>query len=159
MSYGDVYVLAQRGITWSAALEALFLQAPADAAVAVHEVRIAQRASETSEQLEWVIARTATDNSAGGSAATPGPMNPGGVAAGGVYRHTITAGISALTTVLFPLAANGLHEWRWVPSMSQKPIILSPAGTTLRRLTVQSADAPTASLTINVYAMIEEIGG
>jgi hypothetical protein len=159
VSYGGVYHVVQRGISWTAALEAIFIQAAADHVVAVHEVRITQGGDVTSQQAEWVIARTATDNSAAGTANTPRPTNFGQVAAGATYRHTITASLSALTQPLIPINANALHEWRWVPSMLEKPIILSPAGTTARRLTVQTLDTPSPTLVIDIYMMVEEIGG
>src|SRR3990170_9110579 len=83
---GRIYTAVMDAQAVAAVCELFYIAAPTDAVVVIHEVKITQDASETSEQLPLNIFRTATDQSAKGSANTPNPHQIGDPAFGGVVR-------------------------------------------------------------------------
>jgi hypothetical protein len=153
---GRRYTAALDALSVSAVCELFNVIAPADAVVAIHEVSITQDAGETSEQLPVRIFRTATDQSAKGSANTPSPLEVGDAAFGGTVRtNVLTAETFATeTTMLFCQSQNVLNGWHWLWTPETRPI-LSPSG----KLCVKLDAAPAAALTFSGYVVVEEIGG
>jgi hypothetical protein len=153
---GRRYTAALDALSVSAVCELFNVIAPADAVVAIHEVSITQDAGETSEQLPVRIFRTATDQSAKGSANTPSPLEVGDAAFGGTVRtNVLTAETFATeTTMLFCQSQNVLNGWHWLWTPETRPI-LSPSG----KLCVKLDAAPAAALTFSGYVIFEEIGG
>lgn len=153
---GRRYTAALDALSVSAVCELFNVIAPADAVVAIHEVLITQDAGETSEQLPVRIFRTATDQSAKGSANTPAPLEVGDAAFGGTVRtNVLTAETFATeTTMLFCQSQNVLNGWHWLWTPETRPI-LSPSG----KLCIKLDAAPAAALTFSGYVVFEEIGG
>jgi len=160
---GRMYTATINAVSVSTIAELFAIMAPADSVVVVHEICITQDSSETSEQLPLHIFRTATDQSAKGSAITPAPLNAGDAAFGGTVRSNILTGatFATVTTLLMRQAQNILNGWHILPRPESR-IVLSPgvsATTTGANLVIKLDTAPTAALTISGYVVLEEIGG
>jgi hypothetical protein len=154
---GRMYVTAPLdALSVAAVCELFFIAAPADASVILHEVVVTQDTSETSEQLPINIFRTATDQSAKGTANTPPPLQAGDAAFGGTVRTNILTAetFATETTMLFRQSQNVLGGWRWLWTPETRPV-LSPSG----RLCVKLDAAPAAALPISGYVIFEEVGG
>jgi hypothetical protein len=153
---GRKYTCPINALSVSAICELLFISAPSDAVVLLHELVITQDTSETSEQLPLRIFRTATDQSAKGASITPAPLEAGDAAFGGTVRSNIIAAatLATETTMLLCEAQNVLNGWHYLPAPEDR-IVISPSG----RLVVKLGTAPAAALPISGYAIIEEIGG
>lgn len=153
---GRMYAVPIDALSVSAICELLFIAAPADAVVRVHEIKLTQDASESSEQLPIRIFRTATDQSAKGSAITPNPLSLGDAAFGGTVRSNIltAATFATETTMLISEAFNILNGFHYLPTPESR-IDISPSG----RLVVKLDAAPGGALDFSGYAIIEEIGG
>lgn len=153
---GRRYTAALDALSVSAVCELFNILAPADAVVAIHEVSITQDAGETSEQLPVRIFRTATDQSAKGSANTPAPLEVGDAAFGGTVRtNVLTAETFATeTTMLFCQSQNVLNGWHWLWTPETRPI-LSPSG----KLCIKLDAAPAGALAFSGFVVFEEIGG
>jgi hypothetical protein len=153
---GRKYTCPIDALSVSAVCELFFIAAPSDAVVVLHELVITQDDSETSEALPLRVFRTATDQSAKGSAITPAPLEAGDAAFGGTVRSNIltAATFATETTMLLSEAQNLLNGWHYLPAPEDR-IILSPSG----RLVVKLDAAPAAARLISAYAVIEEIGG
>ena len=153
---GRMYTAVMNGVAIAAASEIFFVEAPADSAIVLHEFKLTQDASTTSEQLALKCYRTATDQGAKGTALTPSPLNVGDVAAG----HTVQSAILTAATfatpgvMLFRDAQNVLNGFHWLPTPESR-IIISPGGYVVFKLET----APAASLTFSGYVTFEEIGG
>lgn len=157
MSIGRIYKASFKAISHSVITDLFFIQAPTDAAVLIHRVQISNRDQETSEQLPIEVFRTATDNSAAGSAVTPAPRNVGDPAFGGTVRRTITT-LAAATTDLFSVGENVLNGWLWLPTPDEQDV-LSPIAGTAGRLTIKLAAAPASAILLDGFVVLEEIGG
>lgn len=154
---GRMYVTAPLdALSVAAVCELFFIAAPSDACVVLHEVVITQDTSEVSEQLPINIFRTATDQSAKGTANTPAPLSAGDAAFGGTVRTNILTAetFATETTMLFRQAQNVLGGWRWLWTPETRPVI-SPSG----RLVVKLDTAPAGALPISGYVIFEEVGG
>lgn len=153
---GRMHAVPIDALSVAAVCELLFIAAPSDAIVILHELVITQDTSETSEQLPINIFRTATDQSAKGSAVTPAPLQAGDAAFGGTVRSNILAAetLATETTMLLRQAQNVLNGWHFLPTPEAR-IVISPGG----YLVIKLDTAPANTLAISGYAIIEEIGG
>jgi hypothetical protein len=151
-----MYTVPLDALSVAVVAELWYLAAPADAIVILHEVRITQDTSETSEQLPINIFKTATDQAAKGTSKTPVPLETGNAAFGGVCRsYIVTADTFATeTTPLFRQSQNVLNGWHWLFTPETRPV-LSPS----ERLCIKLDAAPTAALPISGCIIFEEIGG
>lgn len=151
-----MYTAVIDALSVAAVDELFFIAAPSDAVVVIHEIKVTQDTSETSEQLPILIFRTATDQSAKGTANTPAPLNVGDAAFGGTVRTNILTAetFATETTLLVRDSQNVINGWQFLPTPECR-IVLSPSG----RLCVKLDAAPTASIPISAYMTFEEIGG
>ena len=157
---GRMYTCPLDAVSVAAVCELWYIAAPTDAIVVLHEVVVTQDTSETSEQLPLNIFRTATDQSAKGSALTPAPLKVGDAAFGGVVRYNILTAetFATETTMLKRQSQNIINGWHYLPTPEAR-IALSPTAGTAGRLCIKLDGAPSAALTVSGYAIIEEIGG
>lgn len=156
MSNGLRYIASIDGISISAICDIFYLKPPSDAAIVIHEIRLTQETSETSEQLPIKVFRTATDNSANGTANTPAPLHVGFPACGSTVRTNLTgASLATETTQLGTQGENVLSGWQWLP-VPEDRIVVSPGG---NGFVIKLKTAPGAALTISGYMIFEEIGG
>lgn len=153
---GRMYTAVLDALSVSAVCELFNIIAPADSVVVIHEICITQDTSETSEQLPLNVFRTATDQSAKGSANTPAPLNVGDAAFGGTVRtNVLTADTFATeTTMLMRNSQNVLNGWHILPTPECR-IVLSPSA----KLCIKLDAAPAAATPFSGYVMFEEIGG
>lgn len=151
-----MYLAPIDALSVSAICELWFIAAPADAVLRIHEIKITQDDSETSQQLPIRVFRTATDQSAKGSAITPAPLSAGDAAFGGTVRSNILAGatLAAETTMLLSEAQNMLNGFHYLPPPEGR-IEISPS----TRLVVKLDAAPSPALTLSGWMLFEEIGG
>ena len=151
-----MYSATFKAVATDAIAELFFIQAPSDAALRVHEIKITQDASETSEQLPLSIFRTTTDQSAKGTAVTPNPLSTGDSAFGGVVRRSILTAETFATegANIYNDSQNILNGWHILPTPETR-LDISPSG----RLVIKLETAPSASINVSGYIMIEEIGG
>ena len=153
---GRMYTAVMDAQAVAAVCELFYLKAPTDAVVVLHEVLVSQDAVEVSEMLPVNIFRTATDQSAKGTANTPAPLASGDAAFGGTARTTILASetLATETTSLFRQAQNVLNGWHWLWTPETRPALSPGTG-----LCVKLDAVPAASLTFSGYVVFEEIGG
>lgn len=153
---GRMYAASLDAVSVAAVCELFYIAAPADAVVRIHEIKITQDTSETSEQLPIRIFRTATDQSGKGSAITPAPLSAGDPAFGGTVRTNIltAATFATETTMLLSEAQNMLNGFHFLPTPECR-IDISPSG----RLVIKLDAAPSGALPISGYVILEEIGG
>jgi hypothetical protein len=153
---GRMYVAPIDALSVAAIEEVFFLAAPSDAVVVVHEIKVTQDTSETSEQLPLNIFRTATNQSAKGTSITPAPLEVGDPAFGGTVRSGIVTAdtFATETTMLFRESQNILNGWHFLPTPECRPV-LSPGG----YLDVKIDAAPSATIPVSGYIVFEEIGG
>lgn len=151
-----MYTAVLDALSVAAVDELFFIAAPADAVVRIHEIVITQDTSETSEQLPLNIFRTATDQSAKGTANTPAPLSAGDAAFGGTVRTNILTAetFATETTMLMRQAQNALNGWHILPTPECR-IDISPSA----RLVIKLDAAPASALPISGYVIFEEIGG
>jgi hypothetical protein len=151
---GAMYSAVFDGVSTSTAAELFYLKPSANRSVVIHEIRITQEVSETSEQLPLKLYRTATDSSAQGSANTPAPLNPSSQAAGCTVRTHAAAGSSAETTLLRIEAENVLGGWHYLPTPECRPIVAAGGN----GFVVKLKTAPGAALTLSGVLVFEEVG-
>jgi hypothetical protein len=148
---GRMYTATVDAISVSAAKDLLRISAPSDAIVRLWEVRITQDASETSEQLPFQIHRGNSDGT--GTSLTLRPTSPGDAAFGGTAVYDLSAD-TTVDHVLVREGINVLTGFQWAPTMEGGVLVAAPSG----RLVVRLDAAPTAALTFNVWALVEELG-
>ena len=157
---GRIYSAVIDGISVAAVCEVFFIAAPTDSVVVIHEIVITQDTSETSEQLPLNIFRTATNQSAKGTANTPSPHQVGDPAFGGVVRTNILTAetLATETTPIQRQSQNQLNGWHILPTPETR-IVLSPTAGVAAYLCVKLDAAPSAAIPISGYVVFEEIGG
>jgi hypothetical protein len=135
------------------AVQDLFeINAPADSAVRVHGLVIAQSSDTDSEQLNILVHRGSTSGS-GGSTPTPNPLELGNTAFGGTVEANNTTQ-STEGVFLHSDAFNVLNGYSWIPTPELQWEI-SPSG----RLIIELQTAPGDELTMSATVYLEEIGG
>lgn len=151
-----LYSATMDSIAVAAESELFFIAAPSDAVVRIHEIKITQDASETSEQLPLKVYRTATDQSAKGTSVISNPLSEGDAAFGGVVRRNILTAETFATpgALLISDSENILNGWHILPTPETR-IDISPGDYIVIKLDA----APSASINISAYVLIEEIGG
>jgi hypothetical protein len=152
-----MYVATFDGISVSAICELFYVKPASTRAVIIHEIKITQEISETSEQLPLQIARTATDQSAKGTSLTPAKLNVNGAASAGatVRSNILTADTFAtLGDKLRVVSENVLGGWHELPTPETR-IVLSAGGD---GLVVKLKTAPLAALTLDGVLVFEEVG-
>ena len=154
---GRIYYAVLDALSVSSLTDLYWIGSPTDAITVIHEVKVSQEVSETSEQLPLMVFRTATDNSGQGSALTPSPTETGYAAYGGTVRTNVFS-ISAETTDIWRDAQNVLNGWHWLPTPEER-VVLSPTAGTAGRLAVRLDVVPAVALTVSGYVVLEEIGG
>jgi hypothetical protein len=157
---GRMYTAVIDATSVAAVCEIFFIGAPTDAVVVIHQIVITQDTSETSEQLPLNVFRTATNQSAKGTANTPAPLNVGDAAFGGVVRTNILTAetLATETTMLFRQSQNQLNGWNLLFTPETRPI-LSPTAGSAAYMCIKLDAAPSASIPISGYILFEEIGG
>lgn len=153
---GRVYSAVLNSVAIAAAAEVFYVKAPTDAVVVIHEIKVTQDSDETSQQLPFRMYRTATDQSAKGTAITPNPSEEGDAAFGGTVRSNIlTAAIFATPgAALLSDSQNMLNGLHYLP-VPEDRIVISPGDGFVVKLNA----APSASLDFSGYLILEEIGG
>lgn len=152
---GRFYYAPLDALSVAAVCELWAIKSASNMVTRIHEVSVTQDTSETSEQLPLMIFRTATDQSAKGSACTPNPVNPGDAAYSGTVRTNILTAETFATesTPLWRDSENVLAGWHFLPK--DQGIIEIKGGA----LAVVKLDAaPSSSIPISGYMLIEEIG-
>lgn len=151
-----LYSVPIDAVAVSAAQDLFGLLATSGMAFKVHMIELGQKSITTWEAKEIKLVRnpaTATVGS-GGSAATPRPVNPGDAAA------TVTARINDTTpqttggtqAIFFSRTWEFLNGFFWMPAPEQRPVIKPSEGLALKLPT-----APSASMTVSGYMLIEEL--
>ena len=153
---GRMYSAVIDAVSVAAVCELFYLKAPSDAILKIHEIKITQDTSETSEQLPLRVFRTATDQAAKGAANTPAPLEEGDAAFGGTVRTNILTAetFATETTKLLSESQNILNGFHILPTPECR-INISP-GT---GICIKLDAAPSAALSISGYVIFEEIGG
>jgi len=151
-----MYTANMSSIAIAAASELFFIEAPADLVIRIHEIKITQDASETSEQLPLKIYRTATDQGAVGTEVVPAPLSVGDAASTALIRSAILVADTFATPGVMLLAEsqNMLNGFHILPTPETR-IDISPGA----YLVIKLDAAPAASLNISGYVVFEEIGG
>lgn len=151
-----IYSATMDSIAVAAESELFFIAAPTDAVVRIHEIKVTQDASETSEQLPLKVYRTATDQSAKGTAVTSNPLSEGDAAFGGTVRRNILTAETFATegAMLITDSQNIINGWHILPTPEAR-IDISPGD----YLVIKLDAAPSASINVSSYVILEEIGG
>jgi len=149
-----MYAAVFDGVSVSAIADLFYLKPPSTRAVIIHEIRISQETSETSEQLPLKLFRTATDNSAQGTANTPALLSADGSVASTVRTNITGANLATETTLLRVESENVLGGWHYLPTPENR-IVLAPSG---NGFCVKLKTAPAAALTLDGVMVFEEIG-
>lgn len=149
---GRIYTGSFQGVAVSAGQDLFELNAPSDAVVILHEIKITQDSDTDSEQLEFSIQR-ATASGSGGTTPTARPLEIGNAAFGGTVEANNTSQATTLT-LIYTEAQNILNGWHYLPTPEMR-IVLSPSG----RIVVRLENVPTDELTMNGVIVFEEIGG
>lgn len=156
---GRVYKINASG-SETAAGDFLEILVPSDAAMSLHQVTVTQstEAGDTeSEQVTVAITRVtgAPTSGSGGSAVTPTPASSGDAAAGITVEAFNTTDLSGGTEVtLWEESFNVMAGMNYLPIPSDQPEF-APSTRCMVKLTSTPAD----SITFNVSAVVEEIGG
>ncbi len=148
---GRMYTVTMDAAAVTAAKDLMRISAPSDAVVILHEVKVTQDESESSEQLPIQIHRASTDGT--GTAATARPLQEGDAAFGGAAVVNLTADATA-GDIVWRESQNVLNGWHWLPTPEGRPVI-SPSG----RMVIRLDAAPGASTKFTAVALVEEIGG
>ena len=151
-----IYTASMSSIAIDAAAELFFIEAPADSVLRIHEIKVTQDASVTSEQLPLKVYRTATDQGAKGTEVTPSPLSVGDPASTALIRSAILTAATFATpgAMLLADSQNMLNGFHILPTPETR-IDISPG----EYLVIKLDAAPTASLNISGYVTFEEIGG
>ena len=149
-----LYAAVFDGVSVSAIADLFYLKPPSTRAVIIHEIRISQETSETSEQLPLKMFRTATDNAANGTANTPAPLRADGTVASTVRTAITGASLAAETTLLRVESENVLGGWHYLPTPEDR-IHIPPGG---NGFVVKLKTAPAAALTLDGVMVFEEVG-
>jgi len=150
---GRIYSANFAGVAVTAAQDLFEVNAPADAVVVLHEIKITQRTKSTVERLIFSIQRSTGSSGSGGSTPTANPLAVGDPAFGGTVEANNTTRATTLT-LLHQEDQDcqvGLH---YLPTPEDR-ILLSPSG----RIIVGLEVAPAASMTFEGSIKFEEIGG
>lgn len=153
------YTLTHSGAL-SAAGDLLEALAPSDAVLILHSFELGQSTEEgdaQSEAAKVTLKRVtgAPTSGSGGTTLTPRPIEAGAAAAGGTYEAMNSTALSGGTSVdLGTFGFNVLNGFQkiWTPDMR---IVISPS----TRLLITLDDAPADSITWQLFAEIEELGG
>ncbi len=156
MSAGRIYYAPIEAVSVSAAQDLWEILAHSAVAVRLRGVYIAQSSDTDSEQLGITISRVtgAPTSGSGGGSITPTPARPGDTAAASTVERNNTTQISGGTSAkLVNDSFNVLSGYTFAP-----PEIEMPVAAPSTRLVV-AITAPADAITINGYAVFEEIGG
>lgn len=162
MSLGMMYSAQFNGVAVVAQQDFFELLAPADAAVILHQVQISQTTEfgdGSEEDLSILFKRGvgSVTSGSGGTTPTPAKFQSGFAAAGSTVEANNTTklavGTGAITT-LWADAWNVRAPYLWLPPPELR-IVLSPG----ERLTVELAQTPADSITMNGVLVFEELGG
>ena len=148
---GRMYSVVMDAVAVTAAQDLIRISAPSDAIVVIHEVKVTQENTETSDQVAIQLQRSSTDGT--GSAATPEQFESGDPAFGGTAVTNLTVA-TTLSDLLWREGFNVLNGFHWLPTPETR-IVVSPSA----RFVVRIDDAPAASTTVTAVVLFEEIGG
>jgi hypothetical protein len=151
-----LYTVSIDAVAVAASQDLFGLLATSGMAFKLHCIELGQKTITTWEAKEIKLVRnptTATVGS-GGSAATPRPMNNGDTAATVTARINDTTGQTTNGTqaIIFSRTWEFLNGFFWMPAPEDRPIIAPSQGCSLKLPT-----APSASMTVSGYMLIEEI--
>jgi len=154
MATGRVFTVLMEDIGVTVAKDLFRISAPADGIVLIHEVSLTQSSDAgdaESEQLPVQLQRSSTDGT--GTSATPEKMQVGSGAFGGSAVTNLTVDTTQTAAALRKAAQNVMNGWHWLFT-PETQIVVPPSG----RFVVRLDAAPTDSLTMHGYVVIEEIG-
>lgn len=156
---GRCYSISGQGAE-TAAGDLLEIIVPSDAAMKLHQVTVTQTSEAgdaESEQVRVTISRVtgSPTSGSGGSAVTPTPLSSGDAAAGITAEAFNTTDLSGGTEVtLHDESFNVMAGMNYLPIPQDQPEFAPST-----RCMVKLAAAPADSVTFNVTAIVEEIGG
>ena len=150
-----MYAAVFESVAVTAAQDLFEINAPSNAVVRIHKIRISQSSDAgdaESEQLNVLIHRGSTSGS-GGSTITPTPLSVGDAAFGGTVKANNTSQSTEGAFVDAPCfnVMAGLE----IINTPETYIDISPSG----RLIIELQSAPGDSLTMSGVVVFEEIGG
>lgn len=153
---GRVYTAAINAVSIAAAAEIFFLEAPADAVISIHEFKLTQVTSTTSENLSVRGYRTATDQGAKGTALTGTPHDVGDTAAAETVQSAILTAATFATpgAVFYSEVQNVLNGFHYLP-VPEDRVIISAGDYAVFKLET----APAAAMFFSGSITYEEIGG
>lgn len=156
MKYGRIYKQVLDALSVSAVCELFFYKVAATMLLVLHEVKVTQDTSETSEQMPLNIFKTATDQSAKGAAGTVNKAQTGDAAHGGTARQNILTAetFATETTMLWRESQNLLNGWDYVPLEGARDI-LSPG----EMIVVKLDAAPSGATPFSAVMVFELLGG
>lgn len=140
----------------SAAQDLFELNAPADAVVVLHSVRLGQSSDagdSEAEMLRVLISRSTGSSGSGGSTLTARAHETGTASFGGSVESNNTTQATTTTEILADVF-NIQAGWLYCPTPEER-IVLSPSA----RLVIELPAAPGDSITMSGTITFEEIGG
>lgn len=154
---GRMYTASFTGTSVSALQDLFEINAPSDAVVVIHSIRLGQSSDAgdaEAELLRVVLSRSDTTTpGSGGSAVTARPHEVGDAAFGGTVEKNNTTQ-AATTTGILADTWNVQAGWFYQPTPEER-IVLSPSGI----FVVELPAAPNDAITMEGSITIEEIGG
>lgn len=155
---GMIYSVVFSSVAVTAQQDFFEYTAPSDAIAIIHSVELTQSTDVgdvAAEGLAILHKRGATVSGSGGSSVTPGPLEFGFAAAGGVAETNNTTKANTGTIVTMH-SSNWIIQspYLWLPTPEYRHI-LSPS----QRYTVELATTPADSITVSGTLIVEEVGG
>src|SRR3990167_3670025 len=152
---GNIFTATFSAVAVSAAQDVFTIVAPQGKRVKIREIVLAQYtdfADAAAEILSVLVVRGYTTAGSGGSAGTPGNVDPSGRRASAtVRRNDTTVATGGTAAVLRSGAWNIQSEWLYIPDQSERAI-LQPDQRLVVRIT-----APAGSVTMNATLVFEEV--
>lgn len=153
---GRFYTISVADVAVTAAQDIINITATANMAFKLWRVELGQKTLTTWEAKGIIIKRFPATVTAGtgGSAATPRPMNNGDSAAVVTARINDTTPMTTNSTAVTLMARDWefLNGFIWVPMPDERPVIAPSQG-----LNINLVTAPSASMTVSGFAVIEEL--
>lgn len=148
---GRMYTAIMTPTSITVAKTLIRITAPTDAIVVLHEFKVTQELSETSEQLPIKLFRASTSGT--GTAVAPQPLEAGDAVFGGTVAGDLTVE-PTLSLIIWQEAQNVLNGWHYLPPPESR-LIVSPG----LHIAIRLETAPAAALTFTAMVVLEEIGG
>ena len=158
---GRMYVVQFAAVAVTVAQDLFEIKCASDSPLILHEVRITQDSdagNAQSEQLRFTVKRAAGSYTSGSGGSTPTPAliasQDGAAAFTCEANNTTRAAVGTGTLVTLITTADNIHNgWHYLPTPECRP---TAAATEAFVIGLEAA--PADSLTMNGYAIVEEIG-